>query len=183
MFRDIRDTMMRNEWHEGCFKCKADEDAGKTSMRTEADEFFDDFTDTVELQYLEITVGRLCNLACVSCDWSCTSDDDDARPLTRSCTLNYPHKGNAMADVWVPPTAASLTVPAGLLLTSFFLPDTRHKSLPPNVRLHHTSPPSFLRPITAFSHQRHHRLTHTCTSTHTSIHSTRPAHSGHDIRV
>ena len=86
MFRDIRDTMMRNEWHEGCFKCKADEDSGKTSMRTEADEFFDDFTDSVELQYLEITVGRLCNLACVSCglEFSHTWDKD-------SIALDYPN--------------------------------------------------------------------------------------------
>jgi organic radical activating enzyme len=86
LFRDIRDTMMRNEWHEGCFKCKADEDAGKTSMRTEADEFFDDFTDNLELQYLEITVGRLCNLACVSCglEFSHTWDKD-------SIALDYPN--------------------------------------------------------------------------------------------
>ena len=33
-------------------------------MRTEADQFFKDFDDTVRLEYLEITVGRLCNLAC-----------------------------------------------------------------------------------------------------------------------
>lgn len=66
-FADIREAMMRNEWHPGCYKCKADEDVGKSSMRTEADEFFDDFTDEDRLEYLEITVGRLCNLACISC--------------------------------------------------------------------------------------------------------------------
>lgn len=66
-FADIKEVMMRNEWHPGCFKCKADEDVGKSSMRTEADEFFDDFTDSERLEYLEITVGRLCNLACISC--------------------------------------------------------------------------------------------------------------------
>ena len=66
-FADIREAMMQNEWHPGCYKCKADEDVGKSSMRTEADEFFDDFTDEDRLEYLEITVGRLCNLACISC--------------------------------------------------------------------------------------------------------------------
>ena len=54
-FADIRETMMRNEWHPGCYKCKADEETKGSSMRTEADEFFEDFTDSVELQYLEIT--------------------------------------------------------------------------------------------------------------------------------
>ncbi len=77
-FADIRDTMMRNEWHPGCYKCKADEETKGSSMRTEADEFFNDFTNDVELQYLEITVGRLCNLKCMSCgpEFSHTWDDD-----------------------------------------------------------------------------------------------------------
>ena len=77
-FTEIRETMMRNEWHSGCYKCKSDEEVKGSSMRTEADEFFDDFTDTVRLEYLEITVGRLCNLACLSCgaDFSHTWDKD-----------------------------------------------------------------------------------------------------------
>ena len=36
-FADIRETMMRNEWHPGCYKCKADEESKGSSMRTEAD--------------------------------------------------------------------------------------------------------------------------------------------------
>jgi MoaA/NifB/PqqE/SkfB family radical SAM enzyme len=66
-FQEVRDTMMRNEWHPGCYKCRADEQSKGSSMRTEANEFFDDFTDTVSIQYMEITVGRHCNLACISC--------------------------------------------------------------------------------------------------------------------
>lgn len=66
-FQDIRETMMRNEWHPGCYKCKADEETKGHSMRTEADSFFDDFTDEAKLEYLEITVGRKCNLKCMSC--------------------------------------------------------------------------------------------------------------------
>ena len=78
-FKEIRETMMRNEWHPGCYKCKSDEEVKGSSMRTEADEFFDDFTDTVRLEYLEITVGRLCNLACLSCgsEFSHTWDKDE----------------------------------------------------------------------------------------------------------
>jgi len=78
-FDEIRKTMMRNEWHPGCYKCKSDEEVKGSSMRTEADEFFDDFTDTVRLEYLEITVGRLCNLACLSCgsEFSHTWDKDE----------------------------------------------------------------------------------------------------------
>lgn len=77
-FADIRETMMRNEWHPGCYKCKADEETKGSSMRTEADEFFDDFTDTTKLEYLEITVGRLCNLKCQTCgpEFSHNWDDD-----------------------------------------------------------------------------------------------------------
>lgn len=78
-FNEIRETMMRNEWHPGCYKCKSDEAMKGSSMRTDADEFFDDFTDTVRLEYLEITVGRLCNLACLSCgaEFSHTWDKDE----------------------------------------------------------------------------------------------------------
>lgn len=77
-FADVRETMMRDEWHPGCYKCKADEDAGKTSMRTEADQFFAEFNDIPKLEYLEITVGRLCNLACITCgpEFSTKWDDD-----------------------------------------------------------------------------------------------------------
>jgi len=77
-FANIRETMMRNEWHPGCYKCRADEESKGSSMRTEADEFFRDFDDVNRLEYLEITVGRLCNLACISCgpEFSHTWDKD-----------------------------------------------------------------------------------------------------------
>ena len=52
-FADIRETMMRNEWHPGCFKCKADEKTKGSSMRTEADDLFNDFDPEPKLQYLE----------------------------------------------------------------------------------------------------------------------------------
>jgi molybdenum cofactor biosynthesis enzyme MoaA len=78
LFSDIRDTMMRNEWHPGCYKCKADEETKGSSMRTEADQFFDDFSNEPRLEYLEITVGRLCNLKCQTCgpEYSHSWDED-----------------------------------------------------------------------------------------------------------
>lgn len=81
LFADVRSAMLRNEWHPGCFKCKADEESKGHSMRTEADEFFDDFTDDMQLQYLELTVGRLCNLACIGCglEFSHTWDKDSIK--------------------------------------------------------------------------------------------------------
>lgn len=81
LFADIRETMLRNEWHEGCYKCRADESTKGSSMRTEADEFFSDFDSTTRLEYLEITVGRLCNLTCQTCgpEFSHNWDDDYIR--------------------------------------------------------------------------------------------------------
>lgn len=78
LFADIQEYQIRGEWHPGCYKCRADEDAGKTSMRTEADDLFEDFTTDQRLEYMEITVGRLCNLACASCgpEFSHTWDRD-----------------------------------------------------------------------------------------------------------
>tara|TARA_B100000941_G_scaffold290888_1_gene275603 strand:- start:557 stop:1705 length:1149 start_codon:yes stop_codon:yes gene_type:complete len=78
-FEDIRKLMMENKWHPGCYKCKIDEANKGSSMRTEADEFFKDFDDTIRLEYLEITVGRLCNLACLSCgsEYSHNWDKDE----------------------------------------------------------------------------------------------------------
>ena len=61
-------------------------------MRTEADEFFDTFDDALQLEYLEITVGRLCNLACVGCgpEYSHTWDKDaQALQLVPQETLEH----------------------------------------------------------------------------------------------
>ena len=91
-FAEVRETMMRDEWHPGCYKCKADEETKGHSMRTEANAFFDDFTDSVKLEYLEITVGRHCNLRCLSCgpEYS-TKWDKDA--------IKFPELGNSAYDI------------------------------------------------------------------------------------
>lgn len=81
LFSGIRETMLRNEWHPGCYKCQADESTKGSSMRTEADEFFTDFDTEPQLEYLEITVGRLCNLTCQTCgpEFSHNWDEDYIR--------------------------------------------------------------------------------------------------------
>ena len=91
-FKEIRETMMRNEWHSGCFKCRRDEETKGHSMRTEANAFFDDFTDSVQLQYVEITVGRKCNLKCMSCgpEYSDKWDED---------ALKFPELGVSQTDI------------------------------------------------------------------------------------
>lgn len=101
LFADIRETMMRDEWHPGCFKCKADEDSKGSSMRTEADDFFKDFNDDVRLEYLEITVGRLCNLACISCGFEFSHTwDKDAEALNLPSLYKMEHfKKNAELDL------------------------------------------------------------------------------------
>lgn len=81
LFADIREHNLRNEWHPGCYKCKADEETKGSSMRTEADEFFSEFDHVPKLEYLEITVGRLCNLKCQTCgpEFSHNWDEDYIR--------------------------------------------------------------------------------------------------------
>ena len=66
-FADVRETMMRGEWHPVATNVKQMRNSKGHSMRTEANEFLTDFTDSARLEYLEITVGRHCNLRCPSC--------------------------------------------------------------------------------------------------------------------
>jgi len=91
-FQNVRETMMRNEWHPGCYKCKADEETKGHSMRTEAGAFFENFDDEVKLEYLEITVGRKCNLKCMSCgpEYSNKWDTD---------AIKFPELGVPAAEV------------------------------------------------------------------------------------
>ena len=101
LFADIRATMMRNAWHAGCYKCKQDEENRGHSMRTNADEFFEDFDDVMRLEYMEITVGRLCNLACVTCGFEYSHKwDDDAIALNVPSLWKMEHlKKNSEYDL------------------------------------------------------------------------------------
>ena len=88
MFTDIRQKMLNNEYVPGCWKCYEDEKNGNFSMRHESFELWDD--DEIEFTGMEIVVGRLCNLRCVTCDadWS-NKWDSDAKKLGLNVREKY----------------------------------------------------------------------------------------------
>lgn len=75
MFSSIRNNMLTSPI-QGCEKCYEQDGRGIDSMRAESYRLFDN--DNVALECIEISVGRLCNLACVSCgiDSSTTWEED-----------------------------------------------------------------------------------------------------------
>ena len=88
LFTDIREKMLNNEYVPGCWKCYEDEKNGNKSMREESFELWDN--EDVEFAGMEIVVGRLCNLRCVTCDsdWS-NKWDDDSRAMGMTVRDNY----------------------------------------------------------------------------------------------
>ena len=64
-YRELRDSHRRGEQHPACATCWRQEEEGVTSMRQRVTTAAD--TDTELLRYIEITGGRLCNLACRMC--------------------------------------------------------------------------------------------------------------------
>jgi MoaA/NifB/PqqE/SkfB family radical SAM enzyme len=76
MFSAIRNDMQRGRQVLGCEKCYEQDNEGIDSMRAESYRLFDN--DDVALECIEISVGRLCNLACISCgiDSSTTWEQD-----------------------------------------------------------------------------------------------------------
>ena len=94
LYSTPRHNMAKGEWDNGCLRCKREEDAGNTSMRTSSLLPYDKFNRSVKpnsperegtLTYLEITTGRYCNLKCRMCDPALsTSWDED---LERSNSL------------------------------------------------------------------------------------------------
>jgi len=76
MFSVMRNKMAKDKPISGCEKCYEQDNAGIESMRAESYRLFDN--DDVALECIEISVGRLCNLACISCgvDSSTTWEQD-----------------------------------------------------------------------------------------------------------
>ena len=66
-FADVRETMMRGEWHPVATNVKQMRNQKVTRCVQKQMNLLTDFTDSVRLEYLEITVGRHCNLRCLSC--------------------------------------------------------------------------------------------------------------------
>ena len=88
LFKDIRKKMLNNEYVPGCWKCYEDEKNGNFSMRHESFELWDN--DEIEFAGMEIVVGRLCNLRCVTCDsdWS-NKWDSDAKQMGMTVRKKY----------------------------------------------------------------------------------------------
>jgi len=66
-FQDIRNKILNNEIPAGCYNCVEQEKFNKNSMRIQS---FNEFSNSHELEIegMEIMVGRHCNLACFSCN-------------------------------------------------------------------------------------------------------------------
>jgi|TARA_R110002060_G_scaffold78038_1_gene90454 hypothetical protein len=74
---DIKDTMLKNEWPEGCIRCKTEEDSSIKSKRqldyerwsTE----FDTYTEDKGYIIATIAFGNTCNLKCITCSPTASS--------------------------------------------------------------------------------------------------------------
>ena len=90
MFSAIRNDMQRGRQVLGCEKCYEQDNEGIDSMRAESYRLFDN--DDVALECIEISVGRLCNLACISCGIdSSTTWEQDAHVWNNK--IKIPHMG------------------------------------------------------------------------------------------
>ena len=86
MFSVMRKNMAKDKPISGCEKCYEQDNAGIDSMRAESYRLFDN--DDVALECIEISVGRLCNLACISCGVdSSTTWEQDAHVWDKEKTL------------------------------------------------------------------------------------------------
>lgn len=68
--KEVQQDMVNNVWHEGCLQCKEREDVTGTSVRTNVynhDWFRVEPVDYFNLQYLEYNSTNTCNLACLMC--------------------------------------------------------------------------------------------------------------------
>ena len=70
-FVELRRRMLAGEKVAGCWKCYKEEDKGVKSMRWSMnDTYFNDIPDEQpeKLKYIELGIGRYCNLACRTCN-------------------------------------------------------------------------------------------------------------------
>ena len=75
--KSIKDTMLKNEWPEGCIRCKTEEDSSIKSKRqldyerwsTE----FDTYTEDKGYIIATIAFGNTCNLKCITCSPTASS--------------------------------------------------------------------------------------------------------------
>jgi len=69
--KSIKNTMLKNEWPEGCIRCKKEEDSSIKSKRQLDYErwstHFDNYTEDKGYIVASIAFGNTCNLKCITC--------------------------------------------------------------------------------------------------------------------
>ena len=99
LFSNIRSKMERGKPISGCWKCYKEEEQIGKSMRTNAIKQFKKYKTSkysVGLEYLELMVGRQCNLKCRTCGpYLSTSWDED---LKKSVEIKKLFFGSKMFD-------------------------------------------------------------------------------------
>jgi len=65
-YKSLREKSLSGEKISGCEKCYYEESIGHKSLRQEFNEKYS--ADVVSLEYLEIGIDNLCNLACIGCN-------------------------------------------------------------------------------------------------------------------
>lgn len=65
-YKELRRASTAGEWISGCEKCYYEESIGHKSLREEFNEKH--YADSVNLEYLEIGIDNLCNMACDGCN-------------------------------------------------------------------------------------------------------------------
>lgn len=65
-YKELRRASENNEWISGCEKCYYEESIGHKSLRQEFNEKHD--ANEVGIEYLEIGIDNLCNMACDGCN-------------------------------------------------------------------------------------------------------------------
>lgn len=121
LYSRARENMKNGVWDEGCLNCKIEESTGNTSMRTNSLKTFNDVQDPLykfirgvrpntphipgTLTYLELTIGRYCNLKCRMCGpWLSTSWDEDLERSEHLVERFYGGFDNWATDLALPKT-------------------------------------------------------------------------------
>lgn len=77
-FQKFRDQLTEGVWPEGCAQCKFAEEEGRASKRIQDMHMVDagwikSPPEKVQLEYLQLKTGRLCNLQCTICSPACST--------------------------------------------------------------------------------------------------------------
>ena len=83
-FQEYRDLMQEGKWPTGCHQCKFAEDEGRASKRLQDMQWgnardrqgnllFLEPPTVINLEYLQLKTGRLCNLECTICTPACST--------------------------------------------------------------------------------------------------------------